>query len=235
MKTFQLGICLLLMLAACAWTEARAQVAGDPENWCRNGSFTDDAGPLRLASVAGRAGERAHFWSDEGECPNGSATRCRLKSYLVPGDEVVVSRRYGQFVCAWFQPRAGRETIGWLAADRLNIHQTEAEPPLSAWAGEWEYYENSISIRRGARAGDLAVEGQAYWKGLGDNVHVGEIGSIVRPAAGEVHIEDDTCRVTMRLVGPYLVVGDNGQCGGVNVAFDGVYRRKPPRGSGRAR
>jgi len=37
---------------------------------------------------------------------------------------------------------------------------------------------------------------------------------------------DDICRATLRLVGPYLLVDDNNDCGGANVTFDGVYRKK---------
>jgi hypothetical protein len=39
-------------------------------------------------------------------------------------------------------------------------------------------------------------------------------------------LEDDICKITLRLVGDFLVADDNGDCGGVNVTFDGVYRKK---------
>jgi hypothetical protein len=39
-------------------------------------------------------------------------------------------------------------------------------------------------------------------------------------------LEDDICKLTLRLVGDFLVADDNGECGGVNVTFDGVYRKK---------
>ena len=40
---------------------------------------------------------------------------------------------------------------------------------------------------------------------------------------------DDICKMTLRLVGEYLIADDNGECGGMNVTFDGVYRRKKKR------
>jgi len=230
MRAIPLRICLLLLLAVGAGAGARAQADGNPENWCRNGLFTDEVGELRLARVAAQGAERVHFWGDDGKCPDGPAPLCRLKSYLVGGDEVIVSRRRGGFFCAWYQPRRGSETVGWLPADRLSVAEAPAEPPLAAWVGEWAYYDNSVSIRPGKGAGQLAVEGVALWKGVvPGSVNVGEINSTVRPAAGRLVIEDDICRVRMRLVGPHLVVDDNGECGGVNVSFDGVYRRKPER------
>jgi hypothetical protein len=228
MRAFLLTSCLLALLAACG-AEARAQSGDNPENWCRNGLFTNEAGDLRLGRVTGAGAERAHFWGDDGACPNGPAAECRLKSYLVGGDEVIVSRRYGAFVCAWFQPRKGPETVGWLPAESVAVGERAPEPSLAAWAGEWEFYENLVEIKRGRRAGELTLAGQAYWKGLGDNVHVGEINATLAPRNGELLVRDDTCRVSLRLVGPYLVVDDNNECGGANVTFDGVYRRKPPR------
>ena len=39
--------------------------------------------------------------------------------------------------------------------------------------------------------------------------------------------DDLDCRARMRLIGPYLLVADNGQCGGLNVSFSGAYRRTP--------
>ncbi|HZI19135.1 MAG TPA: hypothetical protein VEY09_11115 [Pyrinomonadaceae bacterium] len=234
MRAHLVNLCLLFLLAACS-AEARAQSDANPDNWCRNGLFTREEGELRLARVSTEPAGRVHFWGDDDDCPDGPAARCRLKSYLVAGDEMIVSRRRGGFVCAWFQPRRGGETVGWLPADRLLIGENAPEPPPAAWAGHWKFYDSFIEIKRGRRAGELVVEGQAYWKGLGDNVHVGEINSALTPRGGRAIVEDDTCRVSLRLVGPYLVVNDNKQCGGVNVTFDGVYRKQPPRRARRPR
>jgi hypothetical protein len=41
---------------------------------------------------------------------------------------------------------------------------------------------------------------------------------------------DGACRVRMQRVGPWLVVGDNGGCGGAGVSFTGLYdRNNKPR------
>jgi hypothetical protein len=219
---------LLLLLLVAAAARASAQAEGNPPNWCRNGAFAEDSEHFRLARVTGARGERAYFHNDlADDCPRPGA-KCRDKAYLVPGDEVIVSRTRGGWACGWFQPRRGPETVGWIEAARLDLREAEARPPLARWVGEWEFYRNSLSIRR-ATDGRLSVEGQAHWQGLGDNVHVGEVGGQVAPSGSTLALEDDTCRVTLRLVVPYLIVNDNGQCGGVNVTFDGVYRKKTPR------
>jgi hypothetical protein len=221
--------CLSLALLLLAPAVAAAQAEGNPPNWCRNGAFTDDSEHFRLARVKGARGDRAYFHrDDDDDCPQAGA-RCRGKAYVIPGDELIVSRTLGAWACAWYQPRRGSETVGWVEASRLDISEAEARPALADWLGEWTFYENFVRIRRGPRAGQLAVEGQAYWRGLGDNVHVGEIGGEVAPAGQTLALEDDTCRVGLRLLGPYLLVDDNNQCGGVNVSFDGVYTKRIKR------
>jgi hypothetical protein len=36
----------------------------------------------------------------------------------------------------------------------------------------------------------------------------------------------DRCHVRMQRIGPWLLVEDNGGCGGAGVTFTGLYRRK---------
>ena len=36
---------------------------------------------------------------------------------------------------------------------------------------------------------------------------------------------DDGCRVRMQRIGPWLLIEDNGGCGGAGVTFTGLYRR----------
>ena len=217
----------LLFLLLASGVPAAAQAEGNPPNWCRNGAFPSDSERFRLARVKGRRGERAHFHKDTDGCPSPRA-ECRERAYVIPGNEVIVSRTYGDWACAWYQPARGHERVGWIEASRLDIPADAAVPPSTRWVGEWSYGESFLNIRRGKGAGRLALDGQAYWHGLGDNVHVGEVAGEAALSGDALVFEDDTCRVTARLAGSYLIVHDNKQCGGVNVSFDGVYRRKPP-------
>src|SRR3712207_40698 len=101
---------------------------------------------------------------------------CRRKAYLVPGDEVVTSRRFGEWVCAWYQPARGAETVGWLAAERLDAVAGAVNTPLASWLGTWGFYRSSLEVSRGPRAGVLSVSGEATWQGVHPgNVHVGDI------------------------------------------------------------
>ena len=219
---------LPLLLLLCCAAPAAAQADGNPPHWCRNGAFPSDSDQFRVAQVRGRRGERAYFHKDDDGCPAAGA-KCRERAYLVAGNEVVVSRTYGDFACAWYQPARGPERVGWIETARLDLSAAAARPAPARFVGQWTHYENFIDLRPGRGAGRLKVEGQAYWHGLGDNVHVGELAGEVAPSGHTFVYEDDTCRVTARLVGAYLVVSDNKQCGGVNVSFDGVYRKRLAR------
>lgn len=217
---------LCVLLSAFAPRAAVAQDAGgNPANWCRNGAFASDSKEFKVARVRGARAQRAYFHGEEEGCP-GPASKCRQKAYVIPGDTLVVSRAFGEYVCAWFQPARGYETVGWLRADQLEVSETDAGPAPARWLGEWVLHENGLTIGRGTKAGELRVEGSATWHGVGDNVHVGEIDASAAPAGNTLALGDDICKLTLRLVGDFLLADDNGECGGVNVTFDGVYRKK---------
>src|SRR6185436_2607114 len=92
---------------------ASAQLKGNPDNVCRNGFFPRESEAYRLAKIKGAAGDRVYFHGDGNErCPDDRT--CRLKTYVIGNDEVIVSRTFGKFACSWFQPRNGTETVGWI-------------------------------------------------------------------------------------------------------------------------
>lgn len=219
------SIALLLLIPFVA---AAQDDSGNPENWCRNGFFADGE-DFRLAKVVGAKGAKVYFYGDDSDdCPNASLAKCRLKSYLIPGDKLVVSKTYGNFVCSWYQPAKGSETVGWLSLDSLEITKPDFNPPTTKWLGTWNLHSNSITIKNEG-AGNLKIEGEAFWRGLGDNIHTGEIGGSTKPQGNQITLDDDICKVTLTLIGDYLIANDNLQCGGANVTFDGMYRKKKQR------
>ena len=100
----------------------------------------------------------------------------------------------------------------------------------AVWIGEWSYGENSIRFNPAKLVGSYMIKGEAFWRGLGDNIHIGELDFSGSPKNGKLEAGDGThkydCQVKMQRVGKYLLVSDNKMCGGVNVSFDGVYTRK---------
>jgi hypothetical protein len=221
---------LLLLLLSAAPAPAAAQAEGNPPHWCRNGAFPSDSDSFSLGWVKGRRGQRVYFHKDDDACPQRTA-KCRERAYVVPGDEVVVSRTFGDWACAWYQPARGPERVGWIEARHLEFPTLLLDgTPSMRLVGEWTDGENFINLGPGQSAGRLRVEGQAYWHGLNNNVHVGELNGEAVLTDNVFNYEDgDDCRVTAQLVVSYLVVRDNKRCGGVNVTFDGVYRKKPSR------
>lgn len=206
------------------------QLDGNPPNLCRNGFFPRDGKIYQMARITGKKAAKIYFYGDEREdCPDGK--NCRQKSYLVPGDEIIVSRALGGYACSWFQPKKGPETVGWIRIDDLEWLETDQKPAEKLWLGDWRFYDNAIVISKSKTPGLLAVTGDATWRGQGDNVHVGELDHTAKPfenslKLGENDNDDYACKVSMQLVGKYLIVSDNLNCGGVNVTFSGVYRKR---------
>jgi hypothetical protein len=212
-------------MLTCVATSALAQGADDnPANWCRNGLFASDKAEFKVAKVGGNWTARIHFLNDDDGCPS-PEVKCETKSYLITGDEVLVSRTYGQWICGWYQPKKGGETVGWLRADKLVISAPSPRPALEGWVGLWKYAGKSLDIRREDKSASLKVKGYAIWQGVGANVHVGGVEAAAQPQGNELVLVEEECQVSLKLVGDYLVANDNSGCGGVNVRFNGVFRR----------
>lgn len=219
------GILLALLMLMCASTKTPAQNVNDnPANWCRNGLFPSDEAEFKLATVSGIKGTRIHFFNDDDGCPSADA-KCRMRSYLITGNQVLVSRRYGSWICSWYQPRKGSETVGWLPVESLVISEHPASLALEKWIGRWKYGDQSLNIRRDSKRGFLTVKGDATWRGAGDNVHVGSVKARSLPQGNELILIEEECRVTLKLIGDYIIASDNSECGGMNVRFNGVYRK----------
>lgn len=223
MRSFIFTLIFLALLVP-----AYAQTDGNPDNWCRGGFFTRDAKDFKVGTVIGSKTTKSYFFNDDrDDCPGGK--NCRAKSYIVGGDKVIVARNYGEFACVWYTPVQGYETVGWVRADTLRLAPPAAKPAMSAWHGTWKYADNNITFTDNKLAGFLNVTGDAIWKGLGDNVHIGELDGRFAPEGNVLEYSDGDdeydCKATMRLIGDFLVVADNLHCGGANVSFSGVYKK----------
>jgi hypothetical protein len=219
-----LACCLLLT------TSASGQKA-EPDNLCQSGGFPLDSDDYRAAKVKGAPGERIYFHDDsKAACP--ADRSCRLKAYVIPGDQVIVAHTRGKYACSLFQPIKAQETTGWIEIDRLAWVDNRQPPAEREWLGQWHLFDNVIRISKAKTPGVLKISGEAYW-GSGDRVNTGDIGDEVRPSGDKLSFRDapdeGSCQVAMRLVGKFLVVQDNNNCGGNNVTFSGVYQRRSKR------
>lgn len=214
--------------------------ANDPRN-C-TGPDWDDTRVLGVSKVV--ASPRIHFvkspYDDDfkaATCPAATGA-CRKRSYLETGDLVLVGKTQGDFTCVSYQSRLTKiQTRGWLPNSALSSVAPMPSPGNSDWLGMWDHPHGSIEIRRGGIGGRLRVEGIMVVPTARD-VHTGAIDAQVAPGNDAIAFLNDGwlpfetkcdsgCRVRMQRIGPWLLVEDNGDCGGAGVSFTGLYRRKP--------
>ena len=177
------------------------------------------------------------------ECPS-AASACRLKAYVVAGDEVLTNATDEAYVCVRYKSRAFIETLGYLPRAALETVSSE-HPSIDKWNGTWRR-DSEAEIVLKSSGDELTVSGSATWGGSDPQrlkrgaVNTGELEGTFRPRNDVLAIgydpdrsrfpppEDaapDICAAKLELYDRYLLVEDNGRCGGVNVSFGGLYVR----------
>lgn len=221
-------LALLLLLLAALSASLMAQGTGNPENWCREGLFTHEGIEFGTGFIKVKRGRTFFFKDDPETCPAGK--NCRTRSYLVNGDTVITGRKWSGFVCAWYTSPKGGVKVGWLTESDVEFPNLLFDGSENAWVGEWRYHSNVIRIERTKTAGEFRITGDALWKGMGDNIHIGELNGTAGLKDGKIEYSDGSsefdCKATLDLAYTgYLLVKDNANCGGMNVRFSGIYRK----------
>jgi hypothetical protein len=67
------------------------------------------------------------------ECPS-AANACKIKAYLVPGDEILANLTDDPYVCARFKSQSFVETMGYLPRAALELVPSE-QPSIQKWDG----------------------------------------------------------------------------------------------------
>ncbi len=219
---------LIIALLALGCTLPGLAHAADPP-MCRNGNFPAQGTAFGLAKVVGAP--RTYLRSDTAPCP-GETAACLGRVYVVPGDTVLTGAANGAYVCAFF-PGKGGGSAGYVRPDEIAAQPVPAAPPL-AWAGEWRDGDDSITLR--ANGTRLVAKGDAFWPSANPSLkerpggpNLGEMSGTAEPKDNHVVFagkDADDCRVELTLLPPFLLAHDNQNCGGMNVSFTGVYRRK---------
>lgn len=131
--------------------------------------------------------------------------------------------------------RAQTWARGWLPSTALTPVAPMASPKISDWLGIWHHPGGSVEITRGD-GGKLRIEGVMLVP-AGRAANNGVLEAQATPQNDTIAFVDDgsipfektdegECRVRIARVGPWLLVEDNGGCGGSGVTFSGLYRRK---------
>jgi hypothetical protein len=223
------------VLGAVLWSgSALAYDPYDPNNCI--GAGWDDAHPMVVAKVTARP--RVSFvkspydddFKAEG-CP-AATEACRKQSYLVTGDIVLVGNTRGEFSCISYQAPLAKKpnwTSGWLPSAALTRVAPMPASKASDWIGAWGPNAR-ITIRNGG-GGKLRIEAVRVIEMPSGNTHNGTFRVLVKPESSTLTFTDEGsygegCRVRMQRIGSWLLVEDNGGCGGSGVSFLGLYHRK---------
>jgi hypothetical protein len=159
----------------------------------------------------------------------------RSTKFPVPaGNPVAVGRQDGDWTCVSHYGSG----YGWMLSSRLQPLQPDLHPPAAAWTGTWTPLGlrnqprdavTKLVISAGKAPGSLKVAGEAYWFGAvvkGERVvHDGAVEGEAQTTENRLRITEGGCEVNLSLVGGFLNVQDNRECGGMNVTFTGVWQK----------
>ncbi len=119
----------------------------------------------------------------------------------------------------------GRLSAGFLpGADLVPAGPTPSIE--SQWlVGRWSDGNDLIVFSR--KKGALFADGDGIWPGRNfagpPGPNIGEFNAVTMIAGDRAMMDDGTCHVEAYRRGPYLIVADNQNCGGMNVRFKGIY------------
>lgn len=191
---------------------------------CRNGLFPSKSEFIKLYRFEGSENEKFYFFDDMESCQE-NKRRCRLNAYVVSGDELLINKTQRGWACAWYQGKK-RETVGWVKSEKLKELNMEV-PTTSDWIGKWKATDSWVKITKNKHS-SLMVAGSASG-GDDSRRHEGSLDGEIIPDRGQATmnpgIDEYECMVKFVRIGRYLIVDDNGNCGGANVSFDNVYLR----------
>jgi predicted RecA/RadA family phage recombinase len=224
MSTLTNRLIIAALLAAAA-SAARAQT---PDTTCRNGLFATSERAIGRAQVTGSG--RLYLLNDNDGCPAATA-KCRGPTSVRSGAVVLTGHALGAYVCV-FDAVSG--DAGYAPGPRLKSLPVDPAPTLKAWIGTWRMGDDVIRLT--VKGDQLSADGTAYWPSAHPSPrqnpggpNEGELSGASRPSGARVIFADpdpQACRATLTLVQDLLVVADNQACGGMNVSFSGVYRRR---------
>lgn len=214
----------------------------DPAN-C-NGVGWDDKRTLVVSAVTAKP--RVYFvkspYDDDFKaetCPS-ATDACRKKSHLITGDLVLTGDTRGEFTCISYHSPLSAKRIwvhAWLPSAALTPVAPMRAPKTKDWVGTWrqgKHYVGGghVEIKPEAK-GKLHIDAGILMP-AGRDFRNGAFQAHVKPRGDTMAFEDDGggsdyatgCKVRMQRIGPWLLIEDDGSCGGAAVTFTGLYRRE---------
>lgn len=212
-----------ILISLCLLSLSPLAPAADDADFCRNGLFPSEQERLDLGVIQSRPDEQVHFHDDLDGCPAKGAA-CRRKSYLVPGDPVIVGKRNADWACVWYEGRK-HESVSWIALKNVALRPAAPLDRPRDWTGLWSDGTSTIRIVPG-KDGGLRMVSKLRWEGGEGRAHFGGMEGALRLHGARASAAQGECQVSLSRIGPYLVADDNFACGGMNVRHTSMYRRK---------
>ncbi len=200
---------------------------------------------LQIAEIKRSAG-RTHFYDAACDAGAKGLEACRRKAYVQPGDVVLLGDVYDATACATYVDKSGRATSGIIKGNTVGPVRGVDDKSSRALTGRWVREEAEIRIT--AKGNTITVKGDATYgakdpqrvargavnsgtldftvESASNRLSAGMTGADGAPAVPKDKAAATDCQVDMIALGPYLVVKDNMQCGGLNVSFAGIYRKR---------
>ena len=148
------------------------------------------------------------------------------------GDLIAPGATQGRWTCAMVGGWSG-----WIPTDRLSPVPSTPAITTQQWLGTWvtghvgTTGDRLVLTRSAEGHGLIHVEGRADYTNVAHNVHSGEVSGDAVAMGPFLHILDHgqqpDCVLDLKYdvpTGTFRAV-DNQLCGGLNVSFDGVWRR----------
>ena len=143
------------------------------------------------------------------------------------GDAVLASAPRNGFRCVYYGTARGSLITGFLPESALTPAPETPALDAAFLRGRWNGPGGAAHVVFAGAEAALRVTGEAVWRGF-TSVNIGEIDAPVRldAEAFTAHEPIADCTLTGTRRGPYLVIRDNSQCGGMNVRFYGIFTRQ---------
>lgn len=183
-----------------------------------------------LFAVKPGAGQaRVYLYNRVQHCPNDQPCASRQKAYLVSNDVVFAGPPNQGFRCAYYGSVSGKIIAGFIPVENLEALFEDDALSIDFVVGTWKHESDSIVIKAAA-PGRISGDGQAYYQ-TAETVNEGGFSAQAPIAARQKELvfkegnDESSCTVKLHRRGPYLIASDNGNCGGLNVSFNGIYAR----------
>ena len=219
---------LLLALPILLPPVVLAQEQPKVEDTCLSYESEYESAPLfAIKPAAGQ--QRVYMYKATRLCSNDKPCASRQKSFLVSGDVVFAGPPDKGFRCAYYGSAKGKIIAGFVPVENLESFTEDDALSLDFISGDWNYEDDSIDIKPGS-GNQVSADGQAYYK-TDLTVNEGSLSATAILTAGQKSLtfkegnDETSCVVVLHRRGPYLVASDNGNCGGLNVSFSGIYTK----------